>query len=497
MGTPSEPVPPASVGTDSRNPSGKTFFGQPRMLANLFSVELWERFSFYGMQVVVLLYMYFEVAEGGLGIDQGVAAGIIGAYGGSVYLSTILGAWVADRLLGSERVLFYSAVIIMLGHISLAVLPGVVGLAAGLILVGLGSGGLKANATTLVGSLYAPDDDRRDAGFSLFYMGINIGALFGPLLTGLTHNLLGFHFAFGLAAIGMAFGLIQYALTRKNLPEEAHTIADPLPRQKFLLVGGLAAAALVIIIVAVLTGLITAANLATVVATVAVAAAVIYFIVILTSKHITHIERRRVLSFIPMFIASAAFFSIFQQQFTVITLYSDQRLDRNVFGWQMPIEWVQSFNPVFIILLAPVFAALWTRLDHRQPVTPLKFAMGLAVMGLAILAFIPLAGGGPNSSPLLAIAGILFLFTVAELLISPVGLSLSTKLAPRVFHAQMVALNFLSVSLGTALSGVLAKFYDPANEVPYFGIIGAVAIVLAVALALAVKPIKSLMSGVH
>jgi proton-dependent oligopeptide transporter, POT family len=446
---------------------------------------------------VVLLYIYFQVSDGGLGIDQGVAAGIIGAYGGSVYLSTILGAWVADRLLGSERVLFYSAIIIMLGHISLALLPGIAGLAAGLILVGLGSGGLKANATTLVGSLYAPDDDRRDAGFSLFYMGINIGALFGPLLTGLTHDLLGFHFAFGLAAIGMAFGLVQYGLTRKNLPEEAHVVADPLPRQKYLPVAIIAVVALAVIIIALLTGLITPANLATVVASVSVAAAVVYFIVILSSRHIDHTERRRVLSFIPMFIASAAFFSIFQQQFTVITLYSDQRLDRNVFGWVMPIEWVQSFNPVYIIILAPVFAAMWTRLGHRQPVTPLKFAMALAVMGLAILAFIPLAGGGPNSSPLLAIAGILFLFTIAELLLSPVGLSLSTKLAPRVFHAQMVALNFLSVALGTAMSGVLAKFYDPTNEVPYFGIIGAVAIVLAVALALSAKPILKLMSGVR
>src|SRR3954471_15860085 len=230
MGTPSEPTPPAAVGTDSRNPSGKTFFGQPRMLANLFSVELWERFSFYGMQVVVLLYMYFEVSEGGLGIDQGVSAGIIGAYGGSVFLSTLLGAWIADRLLGSERVLFYSAIIIMLGHISLAILPGVVGLATGLVLVGLGSGGLKANATTLVGSLYAPNDDRRDAGFSIFYMGINVGALLGPLLTGLTRNTLGFHYAFGVAAIGMAIGLIQYTLGRGNLGREASIVPDPLAR---------------------------------------------------------------------------------------------------------------------------------------------------------------------------------------------------------------------------------------------------------------------------
>lgn len=467
------------------------------MLANLFSVELWERFSYYGMQVVVLLYMYFEVSEGGLGIDEGIATGIIGAYGGTVYLSTILGAWVADRLLGPERVLFYSAIMIMSGHIALAVLPGVLGLAIGLILVGVGSGGLKANATSLVGSLYDRTDDRRDAGFSIFYMGVNIGALFGPLLTGWARVNLGFHYAFGLAAVGMAIGLIQYAMSRKNLPEEAHRVANPLPRNKYGRVGSIAAAGLVLIILSVTTGLVTPANLAAVVAGVAIVAAVIYFVVILSSKGLDHTERQRVYSFIPMFIASAAFFSLFQQQFTVVTLYADKRLDRTIFGWQMPIEWVQSFNPIFIILLAPLFALAWTKLGSRQPITPLKFAMGLAVMGLAILAFIPLAGGGPNSTPLLAIIGILFLFTIAELMISPVGLSLSTKLAPRIFQTQMVALNYLSVSLGTALSGVLAGFYDPTDEIPYFGVIGVVAVVMAIALAMSVKPIKKLMSGVH
>ncbi|MGW6173651.1 peptide MFS transporter [Arthrobacter sp. NPDC055138] len=497
MGIPSEPIPPAGPRTDERGPGGKTFFGQPRMLANLFSVELWERFSFYGMQVVVLLYMYFSVDEGGLGINPAVATGIIGAYGGTVYLSTIVGAWIADRLLGSERTLFYAAIMIMLGHISLALIPGIPGLAIGLILVAFGSGGLKANATSLVGSLYALDDDRRDAGFSIFYMGVNIGALFGPLLTGLTRDLLGFHFAFGLAAVGMAIGLVQYALTRKNLPEESHQIADPLPRSKMPLVGGIVAVVLVLIVIAVLTGVVNAGNLATVVALVAVVAAISYFVVILSSKHISETERRRVLSFIPMFIASAAFFSMFQQQFTVVTLYSDQRLNRNILGWEMPIEWVQSINPVFIILLAPIFAAVWTRLGPRQPITPVKFAVGLAIMGLAILAFIPLAGGGPNTTPLLAMVGILLMFTLAELFISPVGLSLSTKLAPHIFRTQMVALNYLSVSLGTALSGVLAGFYNPEDEVPYFGAIGLVALVLAVALFLAAKPIKNLMSGVH
>src|SRR5690606_26150847 len=213
--------------------ASKTFFGQPRGLANLFSVELWERFSFYGMQGIVLLYMYFEVADGGLAIDRAVAAGIVGAYGGSVYLFSVLGGWVADRLLGSERTMLGSAVLIMLGHISLALVPGAVGLGLGLALVAVGSGGLKATITNLVGSLYSARDSRRDAGFSIFYMGINIGGLIGPLLTGLAQQQVGFHLGFGLAAIGMAIGLGQYVLGRRYLPESVHDVPNPLPREQY------------------------------------------------------------------------------------------------------------------------------------------------------------------------------------------------------------------------------------------------------------------------
>ncbi len=208
---------------------GRTFFGHPRMLANLFGVELWERFSFYGMQALLLYYMTYSLADGGLAFAPGTAAGLVGAYGGGVYLSTILGAWVADRVLGSERVLFFSAIIIMFGHIALALLPGVVGLSIGLVLVGVGSGGLKANASSLVGTLYEPGDTRRDAGFSIFYMGINIGALVGPLLTNLAWDAYGFHVGFGLAAIGMAAGLIQYSAGRRKLPAAAQRSRIPCP----------------------------------------------------------------------------------------------------------------------------------------------------------------------------------------------------------------------------------------------------------------------------
>ncbi len=467
------------------------------MLANLFSVELWERFSFYGMQGILLYYMYYSVADGGLGIDQGIATGLVGAYGGGVYLSTILGAWLADRILGSEKVLFYSAIMIMLGHIALALLPGGVGLAIGLILVGFGSGGLKANATSLVGTLYKEGDDRRDAGFSLFYMGINLGALIGPLLTGLAWTEYGFHYGFGLAAIGMAIGLTQYALTRKNLPEESHSVANPLPGGNSRMLLAIAAGAIVIIVVAFLTGLVNPANLALVMAYLAIAASVAYFVVILRNPRVNAIERKRVYSFIPMFLASAAFWALFQQQFTVVAIYADRSLDRNLFGWVMPPSFVQSINPIFIIIFAAIFAALWTKLGSRQPSSPLKFALGLVFMGVAFLLFIPFSGGGQNSTPLIALAMILLFFTFAELFLSPIGLSVATKLAPRVFRTQMVALNFLSISLGTTVAGILAGYYNQDNEVPYFSFSGITAIILGIALAVATPGIKKLMSGVR
>ncbi|QYF72313.1 peptide MFS transporter [Cryobacterium sp. PAMC25264] len=473
------------------------FFGQPRALASIFGVEMWERFSFYGMQGILLLYLYYSAADGGLDIPQATAAGIVGAYGGAVYLSTILGAWVADRLAGSERVLYASAVIIMIGHIALALIPGVAGVVVGLILIALGSGGLKANATSVVGSLYRKDDPRREAGFSLFYLGINLGAFFGPILTGLLQSTIGFHYGFGLAAVGMAIGLVQYSFGRKGLPASSHEVPDPLPRSEFRRYLLIAAAAIVLIVVLVLTGVITASNLVTIVIGVTIVASVVYFIVILRNRQISTVERKRVYAFIPLFIASVAFWSLYQQQFTVVTIYSDVRLDRTLLGWEMPVSWVQSINPIFIIVLSGVFAMLWTKWGAKQPSTPVKFAFGTAIMGLAFLAFLPFAGGAANSTPLLAMVGILLVFTVAELLLSPVGLSVSTKLAPELFKTQMVALFFLSVALGSAISGLLAQWYAVAPEQLYFGVLGGIAIVLGLVLAVFAKPILRLMDGVR
>ncbi|MEU5842136.1 peptide MFS transporter [Rhodococcus sp. NPDC047139] len=477
--------------------SDHRFFGQPLPLANLFGVEMWERFSFYGMQGILIYYLYYSVSEGGLGISQAAATSIVGAYGGTVYLSTILGAWIADRLLGSERTLFYSAVLIMFGHIALAVLPGFAGVGVGLVLIAVGSGGLKATATSIVGDLYDEHDTRRDAGFSIFYMGVNIGALVGPLLTGFLQSRYGFHWGFALAAVGMFLGLLQYTIYRKHLGEIGKVPPHPLPAHARPRVAAVGVAAIVLIAVFALTGLITTGNLSDIVVILTIVATVTYFVIMLSSKHITSIERSRVLSFIPMFIASAVFWSLFQQQFTMVAVYADTRLNRDLFGWEFPPSWVQSINPVFIILFAGVFATAWTKLGDRQPSSPVKFAAGTIIMGIAFLCFIPMSGGGANSAPLLGLVGILLLFTFAELFLSPVGLSLSTKLAPKNFHTQMVALFYLSVACGTAMAGTLAGFYDENNEVPYYLWIGGASIAVGVVLALFAPRIKTLMHGVQ
>lgn len=473
------------------------FFGHPRGLANLFGVEMWERFSFYGMLGILPFYLYYTADQGGLALPKASALGVVGAYGGLVYLCAVIGAWVADRLLGSERTLFFSAVLIMLGHISLAVLPGLGGIAVGLVFVAIGSGGLKANATGIVGTLYAKGDERRDAGFTIFYMGINLGGFAGQILTGLVQQQAGFHFGFGLAALGMALGLIQYTIGRKNLPDRAAEVPNPLPSSRRLLVVVGVVVAVAAIATLVITGVVGPDNLADVVAWTVGVISVIYFAVILGSRRIDATERSRVLSFIPMFIASAAFFSLYQQIFTVLATYADARLDRTIFGWEMPIPWVVSVDPVYIILLSPLFALMWTKLGPRQPSSPMKFVLSTITMGVAFLLFLPLVGTGPNGSPLLAMIGILLVFTIAELGLSPVGLSLATKLAPEAFRTQMVALNFLSVSLGTVMSGKLAEYYSVDGEAAYFGTVGGAAIVIGLLLLAATPFIRKLMKGVH
>lgn len=473
----------------------RTIFGHPVGLTNLFGVELWERFSFYGMLTILGYYLYYSVTDGGLGLPQSTATGIVGAYGGLVYLSTVLGGWIADRLLGMERTVFYGGVVVMLGHIALAILPGLTGVGVGLVLVALGSGALKANASSLLGTLYDKGDARADGGFTLFYLGINLGAFIGPLITGLLQTRIGFHYGFGAAAIGMALGLIQYVVFRRNLGDHGRQVPNPLPRSAIGKTAGVFVAVIVVIAAAVALKLVTLANLSQVTTGVIIVASIGYFLIMLGSDKVSGPERVRLRAFIPLFVANAVFWSLFQQIFTVLAVYSDERMNWSIFGWTAPSNWIGSIEPIWIIVLSPLFALMWTRLGTRAPTTPRKFAYGVIGMGLAFLCFVPLAG--ITAVPALLVMAVLGVFAVSELLLSPIGLSVTTKLAPEAFRAQMMALYFFSVGLGTSMSGVLARYYDPSREVAYFGILGGVAVAAGV-IVFAIAPwISRQMEGVH
>jgi POT family proton-dependent oligopeptide transporter len=477
--------------------AGRTVFGHPIGLTNLFGVELWERFSFYGMLTILGYYLYYSLTEGGLGLPKTTATGIVGAYGGLVYLSTVLGGWIADRVLGMERTVFYGGLVVMFGHLALAVIPGLNGVAIGLVLVALGSGALKANASSLLGTLYDRDDPRCDGGFTLFYLGINLGAFIGPLITGVLQTRLGFHWGFGAAAVGMALGLTQYVAFRRNLGDHGRIVPNPLPRSAIGWVVGIAALVIAVIVAAFAIGLVKLSNLSQVTTGLIVVTAAAYFAVMLTSSKVVPIERTRLRAFIPLFLANAVFWSLFQQIFTVLAVYSDERMNWSLFGWTAPSSWIGSIEPIWIILLSPLFAIMWTRLGGRAPTTPRKFAYGVIGMGVAFLLFLPMSGTTGRAVPALWVLGIMAVFAIAELLLSPIGLSVTTKLAPEAFRAQMMALNFFSVGIGTSMSGVLARYYDPEHEFAYFGILGAVAIVAGVGV-FALSPwISRLMEGVH
>lgn len=475
----------------------RTVFGHPIGLTNLFGVELWERFSFYGMLTILGYYLYYSATEGGLELSKATATGIVGAYGGLVYLSTVLGGWLADRVLGMERTVFYGGVVVMLGHIALAVVPGIAGVAAGLVCVALGSGALKANASSLLGTLYDKGDARADGGFTLFYLGINLGAFVGPLITGLLQTRVGFHYGFGAAAIGMALGLTQYVAFRRNLGTHGREVPNPLPRSGVLPAVGVAVGVIAVAVLAFATGLVTLSNLSQVTTGVIVVASIGYFIVLLTSPKVTALERTRVRAFIPLFVANAVFWSLFQQIFTVLAVYSDERMNWSIFGWTAPSSWIGSIEPIWIIVLSPLFAVMWTRLGQRAPTTPRKFAYGVIGMGAAFLLFLPFAGTTGRAVPALFIVAVMAGFAVSELMISPIGLAVTTQLAPEAFRAQMMALYFFSVGLGTSMSGVLARYYDPAREFAYFGILGLVAIVAGLVVLAFTARISRLMEGVH
>ncbi len=481
--------------------------GHPRGLITLSTTEMWERFSYYGMRALLVLFMVESLEEGGLGYSDQTATAIYGLYTAAVYMLALPGGWIADRLIGAQRAVWFGGIIIMSGHFVLAI-PSVATFFLGLILVALGTGLLKPNISAIVGEFYPPGDPRRDGGFTIFYMGINVGAALGPLVCGwLAQD--NWHYGFGAAGVGMLFGLIQFKLTQAQLgdagiapPPRAGDDA-PFRRKAW---GGILAFLLLMagLLFAGLTGILNldAVALAQSSTYAIVALAFIYFAYVLLLGRLTRDERGRVIVIIVLFFAAAMFWSGFEQAGSSLNLFAERYTIREFGGFEIPASWFQSLNPVFIIILAPFYSMLWVALArrHLDPSTPLKFAVGLIILGLGFAVMIgaaALVAEGQQVFPTWLFFTYL-LHTMGELALSPVGLSSVTKLAPRRFVGQMMGVWFLAASLGNMLAGLLAGEFraDALDEMPrlYLQIV-LTTIGSGVLLALMAKPLKRLMSG--
>jgi POT family proton-dependent oligopeptide transporter len=456
--------------TASVQPSATGFFGHPSGLSTLFFTEMWERFSYYGMRAILVLYMVREVthpSNPGLGYGDAHAAAIYGLYTSMVYLVTLAGGWIADNLWGQRKAVFVGGCIIAAGHFSLAV-PSRYTFFLGLGLIIVGTGLLKPNISTMVGELYPEGGARRDAGFSIFYMGINLGAFLGPLLCGGIGESNNWHFGFSLAGIGMVLGLIQYKVGDKWLGsvgayrggDSAETLAGRA-RNMYAIFAAVVAT-IIVVAYMVATGVL-ALDLTTVAEVLGysiVALAILYFAYLLLFGGHTALEKKRLLVIFWIFILAALFWSGFEQGGSSLNLFAERLTNRNIFGWEAPASWLQSINPVFIILFAPVFGWLWTWLAARNvnPSIPLKFALGL--LGLAA-GFFVISWGAANASEtnLISPAWLVvtyFLHTVGELCLSPVGLSSITKLAPVNRLGQMMGVWFVAAALGNLFAGLVA-----------------------------------------
>ncbi|PTL81721.1 peptide MFS transporter [Vitiosangium sp. GDMCC 1.1324] len=506
------PVPPTG-GPSSPAPEQKGFFGHPRGLATLFFTEMWERFSFYGMRALLILFMTATAEKGGLGFSGEKAGAIYGLYGAGVYLTAMPGGWLADRILGQRRAVLFGGCIIALGHFSMA-LPGTFFFFLGLLLIVLGTGLLKPNISAMVGGLYPEGGARRDAGFSIFYMGINIGAFTAPIVVGLLGERVNWHVGFGAAGVGMVFGVIQYLLGGKHLGEVGKKArsADLRPeapgqleksggsRMAGFTVVGVLVGLLVVLQLLGVVDLTSAVGLARAGGFIIVTLALAFFAYQFTAGGLDATEKRRLAVIGVFFIASTLFWAGFEQAGSSLNLFARDATDRVVFGWEVPASTLQAVNALFIIALAPVFAWMWVRLNKqgREPSSPAKFSLGLVLMGagFAVMVVASLAAaGGHKVSPAWLVLTYL-LHTLGELSLSPVGLSTVTKLAPQRVVGQMMGVWFMSMSLGNLIAGQLAGLLGT-NPTPIFGAVAAVAIGAGLLLAIAVRPLRRMMGGVH
>lgn len=483
----------------------KTFFGHPRGLSTLFFTEMWERFSYYGMRALLVLYMVAPATgdNPGLALDEGSAKAIYGTYVSLVYLTPIAGGWIADRILGLRRAVLYGGIVIAVGHYLMAVQSEAT-FWLGLLTIALGTGLLKPNVSGMVGELYAEADTRRDAGFSIFYMGINLGSLLAPLACGTLGEEYDWHLGFAAAGVGMTLGVIQYVLGKRHLrgagehPQVPATAADKRGALKVgaAVVGFLVVATAVPLMLS--YSLASAASLS--VTLLILIIPVVYFVALMRGTAGDGVGRQRVQAFVWLFLAATVFWMLFEQSGSTLTLFAEQVTDLQVTaGWEMPASWLQSINPFFIIIFAPVFSALWLRWGDRAPRTSVKFALALIIVGISFLILIVPMSAYENDgtrATVFWLVGVYLLQTWGELLLSPNGLSATTKLAPAGMTGQFLALWFLATSVGSNIGGQVASLTS-GNPVATFLLCGGLAVVFGLVMVSAVKRINALMGPVH
>jgi POT family proton-dependent oligopeptide transporter len=459
----------------------RAFFGHPRALSTLFFTEMWERFSYYGMRALLLLYMTAPLSAGGLGFDAAQGGAIYGLYTSMVYMATLPGGWIADRLIGPRRAVLYGGLLIAAGHFSMAA-PALAMFYFGLFLIVIGTGLLKGNVSVIVGKLYAPGDGRRDAGFSIFYMGINLGALIAPLVCGYLGQEINWHFGFAAAGVGMTLGVIQYVLGSRTLGDVGllPAPATAAERAKWRKQGTISAVILLALVLIVGVGgytgtvPISAKQVADGAGVFLLLLIVGFFGWMYSSSEWTPEERKRLYVIGVLFLAAALFWSVFEQAGSTLNLFADRNTRNNLFGYDFPSSWFQSVNSLFLIIFAPVMAWVWVRMAAKgnEPSAPTKFAWGLVLVGLGFAILIPPAqASGQLASPMWLTATY-FLHTIGELVLSPVGLSAMTVLAPARIGGLMMGVWFLATSVGNFIGGRVSGLYE---SLPLPSLFGAVA----------------------
>ncbi|WP_405780209.1 peptide MFS transporter [Streptomyces sp. NBC_00859] len=491
----------SSLTKDPATPE-KTFFGHPRGLAPLFMTEMWERFSFYGMRALLPLYL---VSSTGPHLSAATATAIYSIYLAMVYLLTMPGGWFGDRVWGARKTVTIAASVIMVGHLVLA-LPGTGTFFAGLALVAFGSGLLKANISTMVGHLYkGPDDPRRDGGFTVFYMGINIGSFFAPLVIGTVGENVNWHLGFALAAVGMGLGLLQFLLGTRHLNERSSIVPKPLSAQERSSV--LTKGVICLIIAAVFYGIVVFGGLFTenwALYPITVLGLLIPIGVLVRMKRdreLSGLEQKKISGYIWFFVAAAIFWMIYDQGGSTMSLFGENSTTNSLLGFHFPTSWYQSVNPVFVMALAPVVAWIWLALNKRgkEPSTVVKFVSGLFLVGVSFFVFmLPLMSttDGSKVSPMWLVA-IYFVQTVGELCLSPVGLSVTTKMAPAKYASQMMGVWFLAVTAGDCVTSLLSLSGVNLNKSGMVGLEAALAVVAAIAVWMYRGKVKELMGDVR